>query len=66
MCGGIEEGSYMGCTMSNLDGAIALQQFYALEGNAGKRRSNAHILLESLHPISNYSISDLIHDDMLT
>jgi len=65
MCGATEEGSYIGCTMSNSDGAIALQQFYVLERNAGKRRSNAHILLEALRPISNYSISDLTDDDML-
>lgn len=63
--GPTEEPPYTACTMSNLDGAIALQQFHAFRQNDQTRRHNANVLLQALGTVANYSISDFSHDGML-
>ena len=51
--------------MSNLEGAIALNQFFNLKANFENRRHNAEIILELLGKYSKYTISDLSKDSML-
>jgi dTDP-4-amino-4,6-dideoxygalactose transaminase len=63
--GPTEEPPHTACTMSNLDGAIALQQFHAFRQNDQTRRHNANVLLQALGTVANYSISDFSHDGML-
>ena len=60
-----EEQPYIACTMSNVDGAIALAQFHSLRNNDQKRCHNAHILLQSLGTMATKnSIHDFSHDNM--
>ena len=54
-----KEEAYMASTMSNLEAAIALEQFRAFLSNLGQRRRNAEVLLQALHRWSQYCISDL-------
>ena len=53
------------CAMSNLDGAIMLAQFEALEKNTARRRRNASALLSSLGGLENSSVTDTSPDAML-
>ena len=65
MLGPEEEFPSKACAMSNLDGAIAMQQFRELCQNSLQRRRNADGLLLALGTIADYSISDFSQDGML-
>ena len=58
------EPPYVSCTMSNLDGAIALAQFRALYKNNKIRHRNADLLLQALGTIEKSSIYEFSRDDM--
>lgn len=63
---GVEEQQpYVACTLSNLDAAIALQQFHALGENYRKRRRNADVLLQLMGSMARHTIHDFSHDTML-
>ncbi len=65
MLGPEEEFPSTACEMSNLDGAIALQQFTELCQNSVQRRRNADALLLALGTIADYNISDFSQDGTL-
>jgi dTDP-4-amino-4,6-dideoxygalactose transaminase len=65
MLGAEEEFQTTACEISNLDGAIALQQFRQLCQNSLDRRRNANAILLALGTIANYNISDFSQDGML-
>jgi dTDP-4-amino-4,6-dideoxygalactose transaminase len=56
-----EEGAYLTSALSNLEAALALEQFRALRSNVQRRRQNAKVFLEALNGWSKYCISDLSH-----
>lgn len=60
-----EELQTTACKISNLDGAIALQQFRKLCQNSLERRRNADALLVGLGTMADYNISDFSEDGML-
>lgn len=53
------------CAMSNVDGAIMLEQFRACEKNTAERRRNANVLLSSLSQLASSSVTDTTADGML-
>ena len=58
-CTGTNLPSERASLMSNLDGAIALEQYRSLKQRTAHRRRNAKLLLEALGSVSRWNISDL-------
>jgi dTDP-4-amino-4,6-dideoxygalactose transaminase len=54
-----DEAPYWACKMSNLDAAIALKQFRALEKNYARRLHNACVLLQSFEDMKIFCMQDL-------
>ena len=57
-----KEAPYTPSTMSNIDGAIAIEQFHAFERNTLRRRQNANMLVDALKVVENCIISNFSKD----
>jgi dTDP-4-amino-4,6-dideoxygalactose transaminase len=57
--GASTEPVHVNAALANLDGAIALAQFEALERRAAERRQNAHILLDRFSTLPGKLVSDI-------